>query len=105
MRASLQLIKELGPQAIEERVMSLAALIREGLANLGAEPYEPQAECLPSQIVLARLPGHDASEVSKQLLARGVIVSARKGGLRVSGHFYNDEGDVERLVETVRAVL
>lgn len=97
MQASLSLLESLGPAVIEERVLSLAGLIRDRLAAIGAEPYEQQCDCLPSQIVLARFPGRDASALAKELIAQGVIVSARKGGIRVSAHFYNDEGDVERL--------
>jgi cysteine desulfurase / selenocysteine lyase len=105
MQASLAFMEHLGSAAIEERVLSLAALIRGHLAELGSEPYEQQSICLPSQIVLVRFPGRDASALAKQLIARNVIVSARKGGLRVSAHFYNDESDVERLTETLRLLL
>ncbi len=105
MQASIQLIENLGPAVIEKRVLSLAALIRTRLAELGAEPYEEQAACLPSQIVLVRFPGRDASELAKQLIARDVIVSARKGGLRVSAHFYNNESDVDRLGAELSTLL
>lgn len=105
MKASLDLMGELGGAAIEARVMELASLIRQKLSTLGAEIYSFAGPCLPSQIVLARFPGQDASALAKQLQAKNVIVSARKGGLRVSAHFYNHEGDVETLVKELKALL
>jgi cysteine desulfurase/selenocysteine lyase len=105
MQASLRLMEELGLAVIEERVLSLAELTRARLAAVSAEPYEPQAACLPSQIVLVRLPGHHPSAIAKELMARGVIVSARKGGLRVSAHFYNHEADIEQLAGELSDLL
>jgi cysteine desulfurase / selenocysteine lyase len=105
MKASIELMEQLGAAAIEARVMELASLVRQRLAALGAEIYSFAGPCLPSQIVLARFPGRDASALAKQLEARNVIVSARKGGLRVSAHFYNHEGDVETLVKELKELL
>jgi selenocysteine lyase/cysteine desulfurase len=105
MKASLELLEQLGAAPIEKRVMELASLVRQQLAALGAEFYSFGGPCLPSQIVLARFPGQDASALAKQLETGNVIVSARKGGLRVSAHFYNHEGDVERLVKELKALL
>jgi cysteine desulfurase/selenocysteine lyase len=67
---------------------------------LGAEVAENG-----SQIVAARLAGQDASALARELGARGVMVAARHGYLRVSPHFYNDEGDLERMEEELRRVL
>jgi cysteine desulfurase / selenocysteine lyase len=43
------------------------------------------------------------------LLGRGIVVSVRYtsgvGGVRVSTHVYNDESDVDRLLEAVHAWL
>jgi selenocysteine lyase/cysteine desulfurase len=36
--------------------------------------------------------------VGEQLYAAGVIVSVRGDVIRVSPHFYNSEGDIERLL-------
>jgi len=105
MQASLGLIHSIGANAIEARVMELAALIRQRLAALGAEFHASGGPCLPSQIVLARFPGVDASALAKQLQQQNVIVSARKGGLRVSAHFYNNEADVEALVGRLKEIL
>jgi cysteine desulfurase/selenocysteine lyase len=58
-----------------------------------------------SPIVAARFEGRDVSSLARELKDRRIIVSARKGALRVSPHFYNDESDLEKLRDEVKALL
>jgi cysteine desulfurase / selenocysteine lyase len=105
MRASISLMEEIGPAVIEQRVLQLAGEVRRQMVALGAELYPREEPCLPSQIVLAKLPRVDVSAFAKQLQSEGIIVSARKGYLRVSAHFYNDEQDIEKLAAAVKRKL
>jgi selenocysteine lyase/cysteine desulfurase len=43
------------------------------------------------------------SALARHLKDRRIIVAARKGALRVSPHFYNDESDLETLREELTA--
>lgn len=100
LEASVDLMLELDPAAIERRVLALAEATRAALRGLGAEP-------LPfddTAIVAARLPGLDASAAARALKQKQVLVSARHGLLRVSPHFYNDESDIERLTDALRGL-
>jgi selenocysteine lyase/cysteine desulfurase len=101
MKASCQLLEELGMAAIEARVLELASLVRRELGALHAEFDPAPKDCLPSQIVTARLPGSDASTLAANLAERGIVTSARKGCLRISPHFYNDEEDVANLIKAL----
>jgi selenocysteine lyase/cysteine desulfurase len=92
MGAVIDMMLEIGPAAIEARVMELAEKIRAMLRGFGAQVNED-----PSQIVTACLPGRDAGELARSLKEQWILVSARHGRLRVSAHFYNDEGDIEVL--------
>jgi selenocysteine lyase/cysteine desulfurase len=92
MGAAIDLMLQVGPAAIEARVLELAAEVRAMLRGLGAE-----ANAGESQIVTAILPGRDAAELARALKERRILVSARHGRLRVSPHFYNDEADLEQL--------
>jgi cysteine desulfurase/selenocysteine lyase len=83
---------EIGPAAIEARVLELAGEIRAMLCGLGASVNDDA-----SQIVTACLPGRDPGELVRRLREEGILVSARHGRLRVSPHFYNNERDVEKL--------
>ena len=93
MGAVIDLMLQVGPAAIEARVMELAGKARAMLCGLGAEVNADE-----SQIVTAILPGPDAGELARSLKERRILVSARHGRLRVSPHFYNDELDLNIAV-------
>jgi cysteine desulfurase/selenocysteine lyase len=92
MGAVIDLMLQVGPAAIEARVLELAGKTRAMLCGLGAEVNADE-----SQIVTAILPGADPRELARSLKERRILVSARHGRLRVSPHFYNDETDLETL--------
>jgi cysteine desulfurase/selenocysteine lyase len=104
MEASLRLIEEIGIPRIEERVLTLAGLLRSELAGIGAEFYRPKGECLPSQIVTASLPGMDSAQLARKLAERNINISARREYLRISPHFYNNEEDVALLLAAIRKI-
>ncbi len=101
MQASVELIEALGIAAIERRVLELAALIRQELHRLGAESDTPAGDYLPSQIVAVRFPNRDASAIAKQLASENILVAARRGYLRISPHFYNNEADILSLMDAL----
>jgi selenocysteine lyase/cysteine desulfurase len=51
------------------------------------------------------LEAFDASRTARALREQNVVVAARHGRLRVSPHFYNDEGDLRRLETALRLLL
>ena len=85
MEASVNLLLDIGPRAIEQRVRELAET--------------------GSQIVAAKFADQDPSRLARELKARRILVSARHGYLRVSPHFYNNEEDLDRMEAALRAVL
>jgi selenocysteine lyase/cysteine desulfurase len=97
MGSVIDMMLEVGPEAIEERVLSLAAATRAILRDLGADVNTDA-----SQIVTASLPGRDPGELARRLRDRHILVSARQGRLRVSPHFYNDESDLDALRDALR---
>jgi cysteine desulfurase / selenocysteine lyase len=100
MEASLDLLLEIGPETIERRVLDLAAKTRDLACELGAAV----AHC-GSPIVAARFPNHDVSALARALTEQRVLVAARRGHLRVSPHFYNNEQDLDVLAGSLRALL
>jgi selenocysteine lyase/cysteine desulfurase len=106
MSESVQLLIDLGIDAIEARVLKLAGMLREELLALGGSGYPILGDnILESQILLMRLPESDSSQLARHLQEREIHVSARHDYLRVSPHFYNDESDVEEFVRAVKAYL
>jgi selenocysteine lyase/cysteine desulfurase len=60
-------------------------------------PEEPQYR---SGIVNFKI--DQAKETAESLNRKGIIVSARAHGLRVSPHFYNTEEEIDKFVEEIR---
>jgi selenocysteine lyase/cysteine desulfurase len=102
-KAGIDMFLELGPGAIEERVLKLSGLLHEGLAELGVGVMSPTDEWLRSGIVSFHI--DDARTLHERLKAAGLIVSLRPIGLRISANFYNTELEVEQLLEHVRAFV
>ena len=100
LEASVDLMLEIGPEQIEERVLGLAQKARGLLGDLGAIVREDR-----SPIVAARFQGRDVSALARALKDQRVLVAARRGHLRVSPHLYNDEQDLESLAEVLRRLL
>jgi selenocysteine lyase/cysteine desulfurase len=105
MGASIELMLEVGQARIERRVRELACEARSILRRCGGRLLSDEAPYHESPIVTACFPRIDASGLARELKARGVLVSARHGWLRVSPHFYNDECDLARLEGALREIL
>ncbi len=97
LHAALELILELGVRNIAERVLELSQRLREGARARGVELACDAEGDEASGITSFRL--EDAAVYATALEQRGVIVSAREGCLRVATHHFNDEADLERLLE------
>jgi selenocysteine lyase/cysteine desulfurase len=95
--AVVRMMLDIGPGAIERRVLELAGLCRVQLEALGAT-----IAATGSPIVSARWQGRDASQLARSLCDQRILVSARHGWLRVSTHFYNDESDILTAINTLR---
>ena len=100
MEASVDLILGIGPEAVEWRVLDLAASARRRLQALGADAPETG-----SHIMAAKFAGEDPSKLARELKAQRVLVAARHGYLRVPPHFYNTEEDLDPLEEELRKLL
>jgi selenocysteine lyase/cysteine desulfurase len=83
---ALQVVEAVGVEAIRAHDVALANRCR---AGLGLEPSE-------SAIV-----GLDAPGAEERLARAGIKVSQRAGRVRAAFHLYNDEADVDRLLEAV----
>jgi selenocysteine lyase/cysteine desulfurase len=99
--ASLEILQETGIENVEQRVLSLADRAARGLAGLGFSVVSSRRPGETSGIVTATHPGRAPEELFRKLTERGVIVAYRAKRLRVSPHFYNTEGEIDRFLEEV----
>lgn len=105
MRASVELLLEVGLETIWARVDSLCQYLRERLAAKGYHVVSPPNPCERSGIVAFDWAGrekeHDA--VVKALADQEIIIAHRMGHLRVSPHFYNEMDQMDALVAALPA--
>jgi selenocysteine lyase/cysteine desulfurase len=103
--ASLSLLLELGPAAIEQRVLDRARYLASILDRLpGLERASPRDPARDSGIVAFRVPG-DPTALADELIRRRILCAARGGLLRFSPHFYTPFEQLDRAVAELRALL
>jgi cysteine desulfurase/selenocysteine lyase len=102
---ALRYVLELGVDRVLAHDQELASRLANGLESLGAQVLTPREDAHRAGIVTARYPGRDGEAVAAQLNEAGVIVSPRFGATRFSVHFFNDERDVDRALETLSGML
>ena len=103
LAAALEQLLRWGVPAVAAYCDRLNQRVARGAAELG---YQPVAGERCANIVGVRAPVHADDALLDRLLAeRRVLVSRRGDALRVSPHVYNDEADVDALLEVLRAAL
>ncbi|MFI6041506.1 aminotransferase class V-fold PLP-dependent enzyme [Nocardia sp. NPDC051321] len=103
--ASIELLHEAGIPAIWSHVDRLCDLACAGLTSIGATVLSDRSAEGRSGIVAVHLDGPPIPLLAKQLQAEGIAVSARAGGLRISPHGYNNDEDIDRLVDTTARLI
>ena len=93
---------------VETAVLENAASIEEGLLSAGASVFRARSAAGfdgdLSGIITFNVPGMEPVDVRKLLLDEQIVVSVRHGRLRIATHAYNDQNDIDRLVETIRSL-
>jgi selenocysteine lyase/cysteine desulfurase len=98
--AARQLL-EIGPGRVEARALDVNRRLTRRLADEGWEVLSPLArEETRSAETLVR--ADDPRRTVRHLSRSGVAVTVKPEGFRAATHFFNDESDVERLVESLR---
>lgn len=101
--ASLQLLAETGLSStssqLADQVLNNTDLLCDRLQSAGAQIYSERNREQASGIVAFSVPVGDPAAVRQHLIHRGVITSCRGGVLRAALHAYNNQTDIDRLIE------
>jgi cysteine desulfurase / selenocysteine lyase len=97
--AAVSYLDSLGKAAIEARVLELNRLLTGRLAESGFRVLSPGGPHRSGQTLVA-VP--DPPRAVAFLAERGVQVTEKPQGLRISTHFYNSEADIERCLAALR---
>jgi len=95
--AGMKLIQSAGLEKIEAHLREITGAIKEGAMRRGfnlASPVDPAKHG-----ALITLRSHKVDLLVKRLEADGVITSSRDDNLRISPHLYNDQRDVDVLMD------
>jgi cysteine desulfurase/selenocysteine lyase len=98
--AALNLLLEVGVERIFEGVMAVNDLFVQGLRQRGLKIVTPLERSSRSGI-LSFMPKADPEKTFYTLMEENIMVSERKGLIRLSPHFYNTEADVRRFFEVL----
>lgn len=102
LEQSLKLLHETGAERIENYLGELTDHLCDAVARKGYEIISSRLPGERSQIVcIKHRGGMTANDIAAALQAGSIIVSPRGDRLRVAPHFYNNIGDIDRLVEAL----
>lgn len=106
LRAAVELLLEAGPNEITERLRLLTRSLRDQIASAGFEFLSPAEERNRCGILTFRHPRVESERLWDVLAKNDIVVSLRfdranQSWLRVSPHFYNTPGELERLANVL----
>ena len=96
--ASVDLLTDLGMANIQERALSVNRILTDRLVEAGWRVLSPLgSENSRSAETLVAI--DNPAQVVSRLAEQGVIVTEKPQGIRVATDFFNNEQDIERLIE------
>ena len=99
MNTSLELIHELGPEAVSAHSLRLADMIVEWACSHDVPLATPASADRHAAIVSLKVP--EAVAASRRLTEAHVVHSLREGGIRLSPYFFNTEIEIERVLQLI----
>ncbi len=96
--ASLELLLEIGIDAVSARVLELTDYLCERGQSAGLEVFSSRRAEDRSGIVSLTVPGVEPREAVRRCRAEGIAINARGGRVRVSPHFYNSTEEIDRSI-------
>jgi len=94
------MLLKIGIENIERRILKLTDRLIEAVKDLGLRLQTPEEPPYRSGIVNFKI--YKPQKVVEKLNSKGIIVSARDHGIRVSPHFYNTEEEIDKLIREIK---
>ena len=103
--AAIDWLLAIGPERIGHRVLELARRVELGLTRLGFELATEREPETSSGIVAGAHRSVPSKGLCEDLAVRDIQVAERKGLLRISGHFYNTEEEIDRCLDGIAELV
>ncbi|MEO8394609.1 MAG: aminotransferase class V-fold PLP-dependent enzyme, partial [Chloroflexota bacterium] len=97
--AGIKLVQSVGVENIERKIGELTGAIKEGVMQRGFNLASPVDPAKHGAMITVR--SHKVDLLVKWLERDGIITSSRDNNLRISPHFYNDQHDVDCLIDAL----
>jgi selenocysteine lyase/cysteine desulfurase len=97
--AGLEIMTEIGLDAIGAQVDKVTGLIKDAVDDHGWDLVTPRDRHGAMLAIRSR----DSTELVQRLTNRDIVLTDRDGNIRVAPHFYNDAGDVAKLIGALEA--
>jgi selenocysteine lyase/cysteine desulfurase len=101
LRASMELLLEVGVERVAEAVTARADQLAAGAAKKGYQLLGERTAENSAGIVALQKSGVDSRKVVYELKQKGIIAAPRQGWVRFSPHFYISLEDIERVIEAL----
>jgi selenocysteine lyase/cysteine desulfurase len=98
LRAAIDLFHEVGPERIEDHLLSLSDYVAERLTSKGYNVVSSRKPGETSAIVTCTHERHAPRELWQLLRAKNIQTAPRMNRLRISPHFYNIREEVDSLL-------
>jgi cysteine desulfurase/selenocysteine lyase len=102
LHAALELLHEIGIDPIATELTRIAGILADKLEAIGYRLGTPRP--IRSGIVAAIPPAVETNtllRLHRRLEENGIVCAPREGMLRFAPHFYNDESEVDRVIEVL----
>jgi selenocysteine lyase/cysteine desulfurase len=96
----MKLLLNIGIENIEKRILNLTDYLIDCLQDLELTLQTPTDKQFRSGIVNFR--AKNPQKMAEKLNEKGIVVSARSNGIRVSPHFYNTEAEIDTLIAEIK---
>lgn len=105
LRASLELIHEIGIEAIFQDIINKCLQLESSLIELGCDILSATADDRRSGILCFSYPGISSEKLYQHLMAAGILCAFRGGGVRFSPHFYTPEIALRTAIDQVKTAI
>jgi cysteine desulfurase/selenocysteine lyase len=97
---AMKMLLNCGTENIKRIIIKLTDRLIDSVKDLGLELQTPEQKQCRSGIVNFKI--GKPQRVTDKLNKKGIIVSARANGIRVSPHFYNTEEEIDKFIEEIK---
>ena len=105
IQPGVEIIAQVGVDNIRAKSLRQTALLIELADQAGYAVNSPRDPDSRAGTVTLR-PGENAYEISRELLARNIVIDYREGaGIRVAPHFYNTDAEIQQVMDMIAAII